>query len=347
MPKAGGSTAEHFLRRYLNISSRTEELVCARYTKVSAFLHQPPARRATAKLISSKASVDAWDEDGRTFLTATVLRDPVERIVSHFRYLQAGVGEPFVDSCTVHNFSWPDKRHQTSNSALRNKMFGAWYRQYHRRLPDISNFEVRLLVTRRESAFMVNASSVVLYLEPKACRSISPLPAVTETEFNFAMSRLRQMSLVGLMERMEETLGLWRHALGFETSMVHICGNEDQRHCGASEGVAAELEKQDPEVLALIRSDNIYSILLYEEAVAIFEAQRLAVPVISRTQSATSMPHPNTTQAPNRAAHVATRAHTGKLGTTPPKHDKARPHPHLPPKAAPHTTRPTALPLHI
>jgi hypothetical protein len=220
---------------------------------VSHFLRQPSEERAKYKLHSSKASVSIWDEDGRTFITATVLRDPIERIISIFRYIMA-LKKP-VELCTVKNFKLRHGINETKNNhTLSNQMFGAWYPRYRGQLPDISNFEVRLLVTRRESPRMVNASTVKQYLDQKRCRIISPLPAVTETEYNFALTRLRQMSLVGLMERMDATFKLWTHALKFDILMVpHICGNKGELHCGASDGAIAELEKQDPDVLQLLR----------------------------------------------------------------------------------------------
>jgi hypothetical protein len=274
MPKSGGSTAEEFLvRRFCRHRCANKESLgrFLRLQNVASYLAKSATVRARTLVHYSKASVSVWDEEGRTFVTGTMLRHPLDRIISHYRYIKYSSSP---DRCSTHLPGLDD--------------FGRWYRRFRNApapapcanrssscerpgsMPDIANLEVRLLVTRGENEQVAHASEVsaTFRSDGRRCEPIRPLPPLTEREYRFALSRLRKMSLLGIMERMDESLALWQHALKMLSLVIaqnkRVWGNSHSLRCGNALGTAASVAVSDPDLFALLERDNALSLRLYK-----------------------------------------------------------------------------------
>ena len=251
VPKASGTSAEIMLRTWRNTTRNPKTLLR---------LLRPPAPGATLSgrsLYIGKRSGLAEHAVPGPKLMATVLREPAERMLSHYTYLRARSRARLLSTpglCTV-----------TGPHA--NLSFSEWYVRHHAHLPDINEFEVRLLVTEPAQVDIVRtAEASTQGLD--GC-TWAQLPTVTDEHVRLARDRLCGMSLIGLTSEFDRSMRLWAARLpGFEYRSLRICGNERFRACGRSN------RAQIPgDVLQRIRKENPGSYALWNEARALFAAQ--------------------------------------------------------------------------
>ena len=251
LPKASGTSAEVLLRTWRNTTRNPEKLLR---------LLRPPAPGAALSgrsLYIGKRSGLAEHALPGLKIMATVLREPAERMLSHYTYLRARSRARLLSTpglCTV-----------TGPHA--NLSFGEWYARHHARLPDINEFEVRLLVTEPAQVDIVRtAEASTQGLD--GC-TWAQLPTVTDEHVRLARDWLRGMSLIGLTSDFDRSMRLWAARLpGFEYRRVRICGNARFQACGRSK------RAQIPgDVLQRIRKENPGSYALWDEARALFAAQ--------------------------------------------------------------------------
>jgi hypothetical protein len=119
------------------------------------------------------------------------------------------------------------------------------------------------------------------------CKVARPLPPVTEAHLAIATARLRRISLIGLVEQMDEAMALWRSTLALELDgsgavrnhcssirpSLRVCGNSNHRVCGNATGVREQLLQQQPEAYTQLLHDNRFSVRLYARAKALFALQ--------------------------------------------------------------------------
>ena len=265
IPKASGTSAEILLKEWRNISDSRR---WARNTHLLERIIRPPADDAKLggkSLYIGKRSGLAERAIGGPMLMATVLREPAERILSHFNYLRARARNPKLRStpglCTV-----------TGRSA--NLTFSEWYAANWRRMPDINDFEVRLLVTEEAEIVRTaeSASQQVGGVGGAGCEW-APLPRVTHAHAGRALDRLKRMSLIGLTDEFERSMQTWAAALpGFASRNVKRCGNVGFQACGKADRATIPRE-----LLQRIRRENPGSYVLWTAARALFAAQERAL----------------------------------------------------------------------
>jgi hypothetical protein len=360
LPKAGGTTAEQLLAEYacrrhrirqhalrerggIKKADRKAEKADAqdwekallagklwRTGPAELWLQGTPAERAETPMLFSKASVHA-DEVGpdagasplanedstppaappseplTTRIMATVFRDPVERIVSHYRYL---IGSVYNEACTTRG---------QQGSIFE---FAEWYARWRGTMADISNYEVRLLVSRQEDPSLYHSADNEFHFHSggRGCKPARPLPPVTAAHLEIATARLRRMSLIGLVSEMDLSMALWRTVLALDDggavgdrcsvikspsaagaaataaaaggagggasrkASVRVCGNAGHRICGNATGVRQQLLPQHPETYQQLLWDNRLSVILYNRAKALFEQQLLSARKLVRAQ---------------------------------------------------------------
>ena len=291
--KASGTTTESHLiswgRReynYTSSASKSDTKVSSR--SLPAFVADMPRPLSVNKVMRSwggkgvyhkipekmfigKNSVSVIDElPVERALLVTVLRDPATRILSQFLYSR------HIDDVIGH----------FTASKL---TFEQWYNTYRGRIPDISNFEVRLLLTRREAPEIFENVETGIIFDKLICRkggpncdgfrSKFPLPTITRPMLDRAKARIAGASLIGITERFSETMALWNYTLpGLWTSQqqengdLKRCGNAGptKEHCGDAQEAIKGIDRN---VLAQIKQDNWASYELYDMAVELFEAQ--------------------------------------------------------------------------
>ena len=289
IPKAGGSTIEALLKEYAKTTMGLRELSVYRVSTLNRWLKEGGQEKHPMSLFDSKHDVDA-EYFVAPLVMATMLRHPAERIVSHYRYI---VGTHYPGACTT-----------------RKKSFADWYRANVAYMPDINNFEVRLLVSRDEDENIEATSETSAVIDDHKCHYHQKLPPVTRTHLDFAKARLQRMSLIGILEHFEKTMFLWNASLpGLfydKHKDIHVCGNADHRVCGgthalihsdhhpppsskvvaaaaaaAANGTTEETSKimQDPLLASFmaiqsdVRRDNWASVELYDFARSLFDEQ--------------------------------------------------------------------------
>lgn len=308
LPKAGGTTAEAFFDDYLRKASgrKPRRFALPRPRDVDRWYALKPEQRTSTRLLVSKASAqldDAARVDARGLprLMATTLRDPVERILSHFRYIQPaaharlvewGLGVPLSrrarpGGCTVRGLNVTDLG-----------AFARWYRAHRTHLIDVSNLAVRLLVTRREnSAHALASQSESYWDDPKCMPTALPLPAVSSSDLAHAQRRLARMALVGLVHDMGTVLRVWRAALGMGAAehappppaparnasgptgksgsgkSGWMCGESQSNDCTGATGARAALEREWPALVRQIEADNRFDMQLWAYASSLYELQ--------------------------------------------------------------------------
>lgn len=281
MPKAGGTTCEHYLRRYLKLPeepSEPDEIHIDRERIFTKWLAQPRAVKAKARLFSSKysANVESYLVTGpRKHLMITMLRNPIQRMVSHYHYIKENPKtRQTPGSCTV-------KGDQSIED---------WYLGWRDKVPDINNFEVRILLTRADAPDIVQTRETSDLLDNNHCRRQCShsrrkskcssrkdwhIPEIHQKHLDIALGRLSRMSLIGILERMEETLAMWNIALPGLMSpgeeALKICGNLNLEHCGRANNtekytIHSSLRQQ-------MRKDNWASMALYDYANLLFDTQ--------------------------------------------------------------------------
>jgi hypothetical protein len=223
-------------------------------------------RSATSRLfLYSKRSAVMESRLRVPFVMLTVLRHPVERILSHFSYLRSSLGPNsgmLPSACTVENYT---------------RDFAAWYRRYRRRLPDLDNFEVRLLLDNYEAPNIALASETECVMNRRTCtlKDSMPIYDITAADVRLAEQRLERMSLIGLLHRLDETMQLWRAALPglnlLPTHLKRVCGEGHHLHCS---GRAAAIDTRSlASVRELVEHDDWGSPRLWEHATALFDVQ--------------------------------------------------------------------------
>ena len=292
MPKASGTTVENHLtlwalREYNQTykgdlvqmtASRTKPTIVAQLTRPHSMdlitrrwggkgIHH----RIPEKLFMGKNSVSAVDElPMESMLLVTVLREPAERILSQFLYSKQH--NDYVNMFTIGK-----------------RTFEQWYKEFRGRIPDVSNFEVRLLLTQREAPEVFDEVEMSVVFDKDYCRkakprggdcqgfrSSSPLPEVTRPMLERAKRRLAGASLIGLTERFAESMTLWNHTLPgiymekAGEKALHRCGNGGSFVCGNAKSQVAHLSH---DLLKEIKKDQWASYELYEFAKELFEAQ--------------------------------------------------------------------------
>ena len=147
----------------------------------------------------------------------------------------------------------------------------------------MNNLEVRLLVTEdREIA--LTAETQCLYhsrwctlrtanrfMRRSGQRGDVTLPPITARHVRMASERLRRVTLLGLTDRMSETVALWQRPLpglnARSKAVPRICGNLAFQRCG---GQRAPIP---PSLQEKIERDNWGSMALWSLAQALFEQQ--------------------------------------------------------------------------
>mmetsp|Transcript_28890 Transcript_28890/g.93127 ORF Transcript_28890/g.93127 Transcript_28890/m.93127 type:complete len:466 (+) Transcript_28890:49-1446(+) len=258
IPKAGGSTVEALLKEYAKRVLGLRELAVTRRAALYDWVRRGGQKVHPKTLFDSKHDVDV-----ATFVdpvvVATMLRHPAERILSHYQYV---LGTTYPGACTTKTKTTEgtdedaDDDRGTDDRSLgglpplplnRGKgAFASWYAREFPHMPDVNNFEVRLLVSRGEDRRVEETSETSAVLDERACRYRTPLPPVTERHLAFAKNRIAGMSLLGILEHFEETMALWNQSLPglFENDERHkdlrLCGNKNHRVCGDT---AAQLKR--------------------------------------------------------------------------------------------------------
>lgn len=243
------------------------------------YLGLPEGAKENVRLIASKASVSVDDQDaGRRRLMAIVLRHPVDRAVSHFRYIH---GTQFIGACTTRNLDPFNHTH-----------FFHWYERFHTKIVDLDNFEVRLLVTNKEDPDFLFTADQERYgfRNDRQCHGTGhPLPRVTDQHLAWAVARLRRMSLIGIADDLPGTFDDWAQVLthwptdplsGRRTTGMptgeRLCGNSDHRVCTSTRRAAHdEMAQLYPRQLARVEHHLNYSMGLYRAAVALHQQQTM------------------------------------------------------------------------
>lgn len=271
IPKAGGTSCEMVMGEYVDDrwGTNATRLLVVRPSTLDAYMRRSVEKRLTVRMLGSKASVGALDLDPRTRLMATCVRDPVERIISHFRYVK---DTHLNTACTTAGL---DTRLVVD--------MRRWYDKLRDQPPvDLSNFEVRLLVTRLEAPELSKSSDGPYYFNDRECRSSRPLPAVNATHLQHAIRRLSQMTLLATVDDLAGDMHAWRVALGLKlpsarpSEAPRICGNKQHVKCGNAAGARSLLVREDPALLAMIEADNSFSMELWRHAQQLITIQRAA-----------------------------------------------------------------------
>mmetsp|Transcript_56513 Transcript_56513/g.126257 ORF Transcript_56513/g.126257 Transcript_56513/m.126257 type:complete len:465 (-) Transcript_56513:122-1516(-) len=256
LPKASGSSAERLLQMWRNDTSRRSgALVLQRFP----FPYGKSILFAGRGLYLGKRSALAERRIVGPKMMATMLREPAERILSHFYYLR-----------DVSRRRWRHSFYPGACTLMgphRNMSFADWYLQFHRHIPDINNFEVRLLVTETEHEDIIHSTESSVQVNHHC--EWSHLPQVTGAHVRSAMRRLRAMSLIGLTDAFEESMRMWEKALpGFVYHNVRVCGNPKHNTCTRSHH-----RQLPPHLLQRIRKDNWGSYMLWSAAQRLFAQQ--------------------------------------------------------------------------
>ncbi|KAM9965528.1 hypothetical protein ACTFIW_005346 [Dictyostelium discoideum] len=154
----------------------------------------------------------------KTFNYLTMLRDPVDRVISHYFY---------------HKSTTFDEEHIPARD---------------------NNLDQWLEVSPRGTNEMTrHLSGITVFEEFKP----------TNETFNMAMYHLRSMKFVGITERFEETLALLKFYIGLDDPVV-----SDKKNVARTKPSGVS-----PETIEKIKEKNWMDILLYEEALKMFERQ--------------------------------------------------------------------------
>jgi hypothetical protein len=180
-------------------------------------------------------------EENLSYSYLTILRHPVARVWSHYRYHHDRTGDP--------NHKW-----------TKDRGFGDWLRT----LEFGNNYMTAFLSGAIADAWYNRHELQAVMLPPIDPSAPQPLPVynVTETHFQIALANLRKMAWVGIYEEFDASL----------CQLFYLLGSEHCYGCGS-----LNLNFYRPELPrqweALILEYNRFDLLLYEAALAMFEEQ--------------------------------------------------------------------------
>ncbi|KAN0003105.1 hypothetical protein ACTFIZ_009275 [Dictyostelium cf. discoideum] len=214
LPKVGGTSMQYHFKKQFNQDSiqqwtfpNSKEIINVQNAKSVILGHFGYGLHYVLK-----------EDSQKTYNYLTMLRDPVDRVISHYFY---------------HKSTTFDQEHMVA----RNNTFDQW-----------------LEVSPRGTNEMTRQLSGIFETE-----EFTP----TNETFNMALYHLRSMKFVGITERFEETLALLKFYIGLDNSDVSNKKNVAQTK---PSGVS-------PEIIEKIKEKNWMDILLYEEALKMFERQ--------------------------------------------------------------------------
>ncbi len=163
----------------------------------------------------------------------TMLRDPVDRIVSHYYYLKKEERHYLHRNCVEENWTLKDFILKTT---------------------DNDNGQMRALAGIADVySFLDNSGPVV------------PFGACTEAHLDLAKKNLDKFLVVGLTERFDESVILMKRALGWDLSPLYIKQNVTADRC--------YIQELPSGVIDLIRRHNSFDLELYLYAKDLFEKQ--------------------------------------------------------------------------
>lgn len=266
IPKASGTSMESLLQRYVKALNRTARAV-SMHRLIDLDQSVAHVRPVPTLLYMSKRTASLEDElmTPRIFMV-TILRHPAERLLSHYRYLKSH-RQYLPGKCTSHG-----------------RNFSTWFTRYFHEIPDLNNFEVRLLLGRGEAPQVANTADTVCQMQPRTCSFVREperqLPRITAAHARTAAQRLSRMSFIGLTERFDETVLLLNAILpGFHAARngrpQRLCG--DQPTCVTESTASATADRASfEEVRPRVERDNWASMLLWSQALRLFDAQSRA-----------------------------------------------------------------------
>mmetsp|Transcript_18141 Transcript_18141/g.55821 ORF Transcript_18141/g.55821 Transcript_18141/m.55821 type:complete len:187 (+) Transcript_18141:172-732(+) len=172
-------------------------------------------------------------------LTFIAMRDPIDRIFSHYNYIR---GTRYAGACTIG----------------RTATFEEWYESYKNFMPDLNNFEVRLLVSAAEAPDVAARAD----LDDCDVEPGEPLPEVTKAHVAAATRRLERMSFACDMDRLTLCIRCIAARLSLPLpSNAHECGNVGHKRCGG--------RRYDGPLRRKMEQDNWGSIDLYRSLRAV------------------------------------------------------------------------------
>ncbi|EFA86236.1 hypothetical protein PPL_00798 [Heterostelium album PN500] len=158
-------------------------------------------------------------EEQQTYSYMTMLRDPIDRVISHYYY---------------HREQINDEGHQLAMQLD--------FKEWIKKSPRGQNEQTRVL----------------------AGISVEAEPLVTNESFRQALYHLRKMKFVGITERFTESIVLMKYYCGL-TDLTEVKSNKRK--------ATTNLSSIPQDVIDLIREYNWMDILLYQEALKMFERQ--------------------------------------------------------------------------
>lgn len=271
IPKAAGTTVEMLLAKYVTSihgKAKGSPVSLARLWQAKAISSDYSMLFVSKRTVHFAERLDAL---ARPHVLLIMLRHPAERIFSHFRYVRGG---NVTGACLISP----------------NISFAQWFELLAHRMPDTDNYEVRLLVGLRAAPELAYAAEAECFyageckVSCRGCRLIAnaTMPAVRPSHVASALLRLRRMSLIGVVERLEETLRVWRAALpGLKhlrwSPRTRICGETGK--CGDTASKQAAVDRQSFDaVRGRVEARNWGSMAVWETGNALFDQQLRAMP---------------------------------------------------------------------
>jgi len=163
----------------------------------------------------------------------TMLRDPIERVLSHYYFIERDRGH------------FLHKEYKSTNMNLKDFIY---------KTTDNDNGQTRAFAGVSDTYSLL-----------KSEQKIIPFGECSSEIFETAKKNLKRFAVVGLMERFDETLILFKRALGWSSPPLYTKQNV----------TVGRPSKEDlsPDILALIEENNKFDIELYKHATNLFEEQ--------------------------------------------------------------------------
>lgn len=232
IPKAGGSTLNSILEKHFDLESIFRINGVRPQESIDEFRNLPEAKKKKVKFINGHMPFGIHDFLPNQSTYITMLRHPVERIISHYYYVKRRPDHYLHERVMSHNMSLKD--YVNSGISL-----------------ELENYQTRMLSSIGAKKSDENRSST--HMLKIAKRNLSE---------NFAM--------VGLTEKFDETLILLKNRCGFKNIFYfkkNVTNNRLTKQ-GLSKDIIQAIEQKNLLDMELYQyAESIFQILIQEEGI--------------------------------------------------------------------------------
>ena len=243
IPKTAGTTFLNILEQIYPRPVQFHTFRGSRANRVGEFLDLPEAERARYELVCGHMNFGLHDYIPGPCTYVTFLRDPIQRVVSHFSWIKRNTEHFLHDDCRLMSLrEFVESRVTT----------------------EIDNGQTRVM------AGVANVPPILYPLDRSEAEV--PFGACGRELLAQATNNLDQMAVVGLVESFETSVALMSAALGWgclpdypnlnvDPSSHSLNRDRPSHHSGASDP-----DSTDSATIELIRSVNLLDLELYRHA---------------------------------------------------------------------------------